>query len=154
MQSTGHAAPAGALEIRPAKARDFEEVRALLGLAGLPTADVADDAGAYFLAVRAAELLGCVGLERHGNFGLLRSLAVTPDARGQGVGAALIRTVLEAARSQEVRALYLLTTTAAEYFPRVGFQEIDRTQVPASVRASSEFASLCPSTATVMRIDL
>jgi len=45
----------------------------------------------------------------------------------------------------------LLTTTAADFFPKFGFEPIARADVPASVQSSIEFTSACPATATVMR---
>jgi amino-acid N-acetyltransferase len=44
-----------------------------------------------------------------------------------------------------------LTTTAERYFPKFGFERIERNDVPASVQASVEFTSACPSSAIVMR---
>ena len=51
-------------------------------------------------------------------------------------------------------ALYLLTTTAERYFPKFGFERIERAEVPLSVQTSIEFTSACPSSATVMRKQL
>ena len=51
----------------------------------------------------------------------------------------------------QISALYLLTTTAAGFFPKFGFERIDRCDVPRSVQMSVEFTSACPSSATVMR---
>src|SRR5262245_14767027 len=48
----------------------------------------------------------------------------------------------------------LLTTSAAEYFPRFGFRTGERNQVPAELQACVEFASACPATATVMHLSL
>jgi amino-acid N-acetyltransferase len=58
------------------------------------------------------------------------------------------------ARRLEVPAIYLLTTTAERFFPKFGFERIQRTDVPATVQTSIEFTSACPSTATVMRKSL
>jgi N-acetylglutamate synthase-like GNAT family acetyltransferase len=55
------------------------------------------------------------------------------------------------AEARGFRALYLLTMTAEQYFPRFGFQPIDRDAVPAAVRATAEFREACPASATVMR---
>jgi amino-acid N-acetyltransferase len=52
--------------------------------------------------------------------------------------------------SRGLRALYLLTTTAEHYFPRFGFTRVDRSAVPADIRATEEFRSACPASATVM----
>jgi amino-acid N-acetyltransferase len=47
--------------------------------------------------------------------------------------------------------LDLLTTTAERFFPRFGFERVERVDVPASVQASIEFRSACRESAVVMR---
>ncbi len=46
--------------------------------------------------------------------------------------------------------MFLLTETAAHFFPRFGFRAISRGEVPESVRASLEFTTACPKSALVM----
>jgi amino-acid N-acetyltransferase len=82
---------------------------------------------------------------------LLRSIAVDQRARGQRLGSQLTRSALAFAETLGVPAVFLLTTTAEGFFPRFGFQRIDRGQVPKSLLESIEFQSACPTTATVMR---
>ena len=50
--------------------------------------------------------------------------------------------------------LWLLTTTAADFFERMGFQRTDRDSAPPAVRSSAQFAGLCPAGATCLRCDL
>ena len=76
---------------------------------------------------------------------------VRPGDQGIGIGAALVRALLDRARTDEVREIYLLTTTAEHWFPRFGFAPIAREQVPDAVRASVEFREACPASAAVMR---
>ena len=47
--------------------------------------------------------------------------------------------------------VFLLTTTAERYFPKLGFKTIARDDVPASVQSSIEFQGACPASAIVMR---
>jgi amino-acid N-acetyltransferase len=63
---------------------------------------------------------------------------------------------IERARANDADDVFrlLLTTTAERYFPRFGFERVDRKDVPESVRASVEFTSACPSSAIVMRKSL
>jgi amino-acid N-acetyltransferase len=58
------------------------------------------------------------------------------------------------ARDLQVPAIYLLTTTAERYFPKFGFERIQRADIPPAVQTSIEFTSACPSSATVMRKSL
>jgi amino-acid N-acetyltransferase len=90
-------------------------------------------------------------MERYGDSGLLRSVAVTQEWRGTGVGRTLVDRVLEEGRTAGVREVYLLTTTAEHYFPRLGFVCVDRECVPAALHASAEFTGACPASAVVMR---
>ena len=83
---------------------------------------------------------------------LARGLASGMSRRGmvrQLTGAAL-----QLATTRGANAVFLLTTTAERFFPRFGFEPIDREQVPQSVRASVEFQSACPASAIVMRKQL
>jgi amino-acid N-acetyltransferase len=63
----------------------------------------------------------------------------------------LSAAALALAHELGVPMVFLLTTTAAEFFPRFGFERISREDVPASVKASVEFQSACPASAVVMR---
>jgi amino-acid N-acetyltransferase len=65
-----------------------------------------------------------------------------------------VRALLVHATARGFRELYLLTTTAEEFFPRFGFERIGREEVPAAVRESVEFRESCPASATVMRLRL
>jgi amino-acid N-acetyltransferase len=47
--------------------------------------------------------------------------------------------------------VFLLTTTAEAFFPKFGFEQIQRIDVPISLQASVEFQSACPASAIVMR---
>jgi N-acetylglutamate synthase-like GNAT family acetyltransferase len=57
---------------------------------------------------------------------------------------------LTEAASHQVRALYLLATTAEAYFEHRGYRRIDRTQAPPSIQSTREFASLCPASSVFM----
>jgi hypothetical protein len=72
--------------------------------------------------------------------------------RGTGLGRKLYLRALTEARHRGARSLYLLTTTAAPFFVKAGFERIDRALVPAAVAASAEFRSLCPAPAVCMRL--
>jgi amino-acid N-acetyltransferase len=139
------------LVLQPAEPRDLAAIRTLLVELGLPAGDLGAANQHFIVAREGGALAGCVGLEVSGSAALLRSLAVVPTRQGAGVGRALYRRALDEARARGVSSLYLLTTTAERYFAREGFQAIGRDQVPAGVRASAEFGSLCPATAACMR---
>ena len=96
-------------------------------------------------------LVGVAGLEICGNDAVLRSVAVHPDWRSSGVGRDLVRGAIEHAEARGLRALYLLTLTAERYFPRFGFERVERSSVPSAVADTVEFKSACPESATTMQ---
>jgi amino-acid N-acetyltransferase len=138
-------------DVRSATAGDYPAVIALLEAAGLPTAGVPRTLVDFLVADTGDGLSGAIGLERYGSGALLRSAVVRPGDQGTGIGAALVRAVLDRARGGGLREIYLLTTTAERWFPRFGFTRIAREQVPDAVRGSVEFREACPASATVMR---
>jgi arsenite methyltransferase len=150
----GNTVPAG-FHVRDARVNDLAPVKNLLAAAQLPVDGVEDQFGdAYAVAEENGQLLGAVGIERYGTYGLLRSAVVAPDQRGRGIGEALVFDRIDWSMRQQLDALYLLTTTASDYFPRFGFARVERDSVPSEVQASAEFASICPSSAIVMQMQL
>jgi amino-acid N-acetyltransferase len=142
------------IAIRKAKVEDLEPVRELLSAAKLPLSGVTESFERFFVAEAASTIVGSVGIEKHGDYGLLRSAAVSEPLRGRGVGRRLVNEAIDDARDSGMRALYLLTTTAEDYFPEFGFERIDRAQVPQELNDSEELRGACPASATVMRMEL
>jgi len=137
--------------IRRATATDRASVEALLTAAALPIDGVAEHLASFFVAEDEGRIVGAAGLEVHGDAALLRSVVVAEEATGTGLGSRLTRRVLDEAHARGARAVYLLTTTAADFFPRFGFERVARGDVPKQVHASHEFrASVCPTSAIVM----
>jgi len=93
-------------------------------------------------------------VEVYGAAGLLRSVAVHPGQRGTGLGQALTRAAADLARGAGVEELYLLTTTAEGFFPRLGFERVERGELPAALGASAELRGACPASAVAMRLRL
>lgn len=147
---------AGNLEIRPATRDDRDAVAALLQAAGLhPLDDGAQFGPQYAVAVAGgSRIIGVAGLELHGDDALLRSVAVDKEFRSLRIGATLAEERLHWARDRGIRAVYLLTDTAAAYWTRFGFQEIARNDAPEGIAASQEWAGGCPASATAMRLVL
>lgn len=132
----------------PAENRDLPDVLELLQSSSLPTIGVADHFPEAYSAVRAGpDVIAVAGLESHGTSGLLRSLAVAPPYRDLGLGRRLVDDRLAFARKQNHGAVYLITTTAATFFRSLGFEEVLRSGIPPAIQASSEFSSVCPTTA-------
>lgn len=144
----------GEVSIRPARPADLKAMGELLEAAGLPMVGVAEHLPGFVVAEAAGALAGLAGLEVHGDDGLLRSVVVDPAYRGRGLGSRLTERILEAARTTELRRVYLLTTTAEDYFPSHGFRRIRRDDASPDVKRSVEFREACPASAVTMVLDL
>jgi len=132
---------------RPAQS----DVRRLLSAAALPVEDLSAAHLEHFFGCGAPNApQGVGGIELHGDDALLRSLAVDDQNRGRGCGTALVAALEAHAREHGVRRIYLLTTTAAQFFEGLGYRIVARDHAPASIRATEEFAALCPASAAFM----
>lgn len=137
---------------RQAVPADLPAIEALLVAAALTMAGVADHLTGFLLASDGATVVACAGLEIYGGTALLRSVVVDAAYLNRGVARRLVRAMLERAAAHRVTEVYLLTTTAAEYFRRFGFRPIAREEVAASVQASKEFGDSCCASAQAMRL--
>jgi amino-acid N-acetyltransferase len=136
-------------DVQPRHPEDDAAIRELLEAAELPTGDLSSELLERFCVARAPDgtVVGAIGLESFGHVGLLRSLVVHPSQRGYGVGSALVEQLERVARTAGLTDLFLLTTTAADFFAALGYRKVDRGTVPAQVAASEEFRALCPASA-------
>ncbi|HKV98843.1 MAG TPA: arsenic resistance N-acetyltransferase ArsN2 [Vicinamibacterales bacterium] len=140
---------------------DLTEIERLLRDAGLTTSGVAEIVSAtpshFFVAETTdgtAALVAVAGLEVCCDNALLRSVAVDSEWQRRGLGRDLVQRIVCHAEERGIRALYLLTMTAERYFPRFGFEAVDRAAVPADIAETLEFTSACPKTAVAMRCPL
>lgn len=139
-------------DIAPASEKDYGEVIALLEAASLPTEDLERISMAHFLVARkrSGKVIGAIGVQRYGRAALLRSLVVAPEYQYRGVGAQLVAELEARCRSLAVADLFLLTTTARDFFAGQRYQAIGRESVPVALRAAAEFTRLCPDSAVCM----
>ena len=91
-----------------------------------------------------------IGIERFGASALLRSLAIAPNQQQHGLGSQLVAQLERDVQGTGVEQLILLTETAESFFRRIGYEVIDRRDVPEEVKQSAEFRSLCPASAACM----
>lgn len=141
--------------IRAATTADLPAVETALRDSDLPLDGLHDQFGdGYAIAESGGAVIGVEGIEIHDRDGLLRSAAVIRSWRGKGVGDALTRDRIEWARRRGLRSLYLLTTTAGDYFPRFGFTNASRDAAPDGIRRSREFSDACPASALFMSLPL
>lgn len=139
------------ITIRAALPVDHARVAGLLRANDLPVEGVPHSMDAFLVAEREGTLVGVIGLECYGTDALLRSAVVDASVRNAGLGARLVDGIIAQADSRGIGVLWLLTTTAEQWFPRFGFTVATRDAVPPAVQASREFQGACLSSATVMQ---
>jgi amino-acid N-acetyltransferase len=141
------------MDLLPEPARGFDLAPALelLERCELPEKGVAEAFGHYFAVHDDGQLVALAGLEIHGDFGLLRSVAVDPGYRKQGLAGALVEAALERAQRLKLRAVYVLTTSARDYFARCGFADCPRAEAPDEIRESWAYSTGCPTSSAFMR---
>jgi amino-acid N-acetyltransferase len=144
----------GAMQIERATVADLASILALLEQSGLPQDGLSEHITTALIARDVGGIVGSAALEHYGAAALLRSVAVAAAWRGQGLGQRLTAAALDMAREGGVTQVYLLTETAADFFPRFGFRPIARAEVDSAVQQSVEFTSACPDSALAMVVDL
>lgn len=131
--------------IRKPQADDLPSLKTLLATSGLPSEDLTEQHLEHFIILaQGGRVVGSVGIEKMGEEALLRSLAVDVMMRGEGFGKRLLQDIEGHALGNGVHRLYLLTTSADGFFEHHGYQRLDRSAVPESIRSTTQFAHLCP----------
>lgn len=130
---------------------ELKDIVTLLAECGLPVSDISPNHSPQFFGIRSESgLVAIVGLELFGSVGLLRSLAVSPEDRGRGLARQLVAFVERVAASQGVESLFLLTTSAAAFFEKLGFVPTFRSDAPPVIQATQQFSDLCPATSALL----
>lgn len=130
---------------------DLPDVASVLALCGLPGDDIEPAfLPDFVLARQGANPAGVAGMQRLGASALVRSVAVDPRFRSQGLGSRLVAEVERRARGNGVRQLYLLTHDAQPFFARLGYRAVERDCAPPEIRQTAQYASSCCCGATLM----
>ncbi len=108
--------------LRLARTEDVDAITQLIVSAGLPAVQVAEWLGGFWVLDAAGTLVGCAGIERHGEAAVLRSVVVAESLRGSGEGVRMTARALDFARDDGALRCYLFTMTASEFFARFGFE--------------------------------
>lgn len=122
----------------------------LLKQSNLPTEDLDDDKLLYLLKDE-ERIIGTAGLEIFEDCALLRSVSIVKEEQGKGFGKFLNESIENYARESGINCLYLLTTTAKDFFDKQGYCVIKREETPEVIKETAEFSLLCPSSAAVMK---
>ena len=141
------------MNIVPASQNSFSAAIALLKKNNLPTEDL-DPGKQMFVVEEGDEVIATVAIEYDYNDALLRSLSVSKEKRNSGIGAELVEFIEDYVKKQGLQNIYLLTTTAADFFSKKGYKIIDRNTIPEFIKNTSEYSVLCASSSTVMKKEL
>jgi len=139
------------MQIAIATEQSRSEIKELLQSQNLPSEDLPGILSDFYTVRDGQKLVGLIGMERYGSCGLLRSMVVHPEHRNKGIAEALVKQLEQAASATGITDMYILTETAEQYFKRKGYRIVGREEVPGEIKGSSEFSSVCPVSATVMR---
>ncbi len=94
--------------------------------------EIATNIRSYILAKKDNKLIGFGALHFHTPLlGEIRSLIVSPDVRGKGVGKEIVRKNLTSAKILMAQKVFTLTYKK-EFFESLGFREIPKEELPAS----------------------
>jgi N-acetylglutamate synthase and related acetyltransferases len=129
---------------------DDAVVHQLLQASGLNSSDLQQPNLSLWGYFTGEQLTGIIGLERYGHIGLLRSLAVQPSERQQGIGQKLVAYLEQQARDSGIHQLYLLTQTADTFFIQQGYQLVARKETPDVIQQTSQFSALCPASSRLL----
>ena len=139
------------LTAHPLRAGERGALKAALAKAELPTEDIEAPGRLFWRFDTQDDVpVGFGGLEVHGEDGLMRSVVTLPPVRNRGVGTAMVAALEFEARLHGCQTLWLITTTAADFYARLGYARCDRAVVPPAIRATAEFSTLCPASADVL----
>ncbi|AQQ09812.1 acetyltransferase [Sedimentisphaera cyanobacteriorum] len=140
------------MKFRRAVRKDLSLIRSIVAQAGLPSYDLTEQKAENFIIAEDNEgrALGTAGFELSGADGLLRSLAVCNEAKGRGLGRALVSRIERICAEKGIADLYLLTKTAPDYFPALGYQRINRDKTSSDIEKFTQFTDTPPGEAVCM----
>lgn len=136
--------------LRKLNSIDLKEAIELLKHWNLPHSDLSNPHVQLYSLKDETGLKGTGGLEIYGENALIRSVAISEESIGQGIGRIICDQLEQIAAKLGVKTLYLLTTSAASFFEHRGYIVISRDQFPDVIKNTSQFSELCPISAICM----
>jgi amino-acid N-acetyltransferase len=138
------------MEIKPLRQIKIPFAKQILKDSDLPFSDIERGNVLLFNLEESGEIIGIGGFEKYDEMALIRSVAVVNEFQGKGYGSKLISGIESEAKKAGIKTLFLLTTTAKEYFEKKGYNVISQQEVPDIIQSTTEFVSLCPVSAVCM----
>jgi amino-acid N-acetyltransferase len=98
-----------------------------------PLSELYEDIRDYFVIKDGDNVLACASLHvSWEDLAEIRSVAVSPDAQGKGLGALLVEACLEEARELGINTVFCFTYQP-DFFKRHRFVDIDKMELPRKV---------------------
>jgi amino-acid N-acetyltransferase len=141
------------MTIQAISENQYSDVIDLLIRNNLPVTDITTNTKLFTL-IENNEIIGSIGIEIINSHALLRSLSVDEKHRNKGAAILLVNFLEDVGKQEGIESIYLLTTTAEHFFSNRDYKIVARKLVPESIRQTSEFKSVCPASATIMKKDL
>jgi amino-acid N-acetyltransferase len=138
--------------VRMAEPGDLQSIVKLLNQGKLNSEGIENLVDNFMIVenVDTGEMVGTAGLEMlGGRYGLLRSLTVKEESYSTNIVLGLIKILLQVAAGKGVERIFLFTKSTP-FFELLGFEPIEREQVPGEIQQSTHFKQNKPELSTVM----
>ncbi|MEW5895942.1 MAG: N-acetyltransferase [Candidatus Omnitrophota bacterium] len=125
-------------QIDKAKMEDVESIHGLINAAAVRQQMLARSLQSIYENLRAfvvcrnekGQVIGCCAMEIvWRDMGEIRSLVVSSRYRGKGIGALLVSSCLDEAKSLGIRKIFTLTYVE-DFFKKLGFRKLDKKKLP------------------------
>lgn len=142
------------LRIRVAAPGERPAIASVLEQCGLATEEVQLREERFHVALLDDRIVGCGGVERHGECAVVCSVAVLPQYRDRGIASHLISALLMRARADGCRSAVLLTSRCPNYFARYGFSLVPAASLSTEIRESLALRNQADDSGFCMRCEL
>jgi len=110
----------------------------------------------FLVSRRDGQVVGCVALSvSWKDLAEIRSLAIAPDCRGQGLGRELVLGTIEDARKLGLERIFVLTYEV-DFFTKFGFRKVEKDALPTKIWRDCIHcprADACDEVAMILELD-
>ena len=141
-------------QLRGATGPDLPAIAQLLHDGGQQAGAARERVGRTVVAQGDRNVIGTAAWDPAGDAAMLRSVSVSEDVRGAGIGSLVTAAALRGIARNGIRDVYAVTTDAEGFFTRCGFRVVSRDELPPGVAEHRQITRECPASAPVMRLAL
>ena len=127
------------VRLRRARRGDLPAITDVIVNANLPPLFIEEFAEGFAVAEQQGAIIAAGGLEIYGNAGFLRSIAVTQEGRGLGLGREITKLLIADARAAGISDIYLFTQDAVLFWQHMGFAGVPMDAWPEAARANWQY---------------